>query len=75
MCNDAHIDFKDSRYHSVGAPTEAALTVLVEKLGLIDAGQTARIHQQRESQPEGHADLVCQAYCRRLVLNISLHQQ
>lgn len=65
VCNDAHIEYKDGKYHAVGAPTEAALSVLVEKLGVTDSGITARIQQQRASQSEGHADFVCQAYCRR----------
>lgn len=65
VCNDAHIEYKDGRYHAVGAPTEAALVVLVEKLGVADAGLNTRIRQQRADIPEGHADGTCQAYCRR----------
>ena len=65
VCNDAHIEYKDGKFHAVGAPTEAALSVLVEKLGVTDSGVSARIQQQRSSQSEGHADFVCQAYCRR----------
>lgn len=65
VCNDAHIEFKDGRYHAVGAPTEAALVVLVEKLGVADSGLKARIREQRAASPEGHADGTCQAYCRR----------
>ena len=65
VCNDAHIEFKDGRYHAVGAPTEAALVVLVEKLGVADSGLKARIREQRSASPEGHADGTCQAYCRR----------
>ena len=34
MCNDAEITFKDGQYTRVGEPTEAALKVLVEKLGM-----------------------------------------
>lgn len=66
VCNDAHIEFKEGRYHAVGAPTEAALVVLVEKLGVADAGLNSRIQQQRAATPEGHADGTCQAYSRRL---------
>lgn len=65
VCNDAHIEYKEGRYHAVGAPTEAALVVLVEKLGVADAGLNSRIQQQRAATPEGHADGTCQAYCRR----------
>ena len=65
VCNDAHIEYKEGRYHAVGAPTEAALVVLVEKLGVADAALKSRIQQTRASEPEGHADGTCQAYCRR----------
>lgn len=65
VCNDARIEFKDGRYHAVGAPTEAALVVLVEKLGVADPGLKARISEQRQANPVGHADATCQAYCRR----------
>ena len=65
VCNDAHIEFKDGRYHAVGAPTEAALVVLVEKLGVADSALKARINAQRTASPEGHGDGTCQAYCRR----------
>ena len=65
VCNDAHIEYKEGRYHAVGAPTEAALVVLVEKLGVADPGLKSRIQQQRAASPEGHADGTCQAYCRR----------
>lgn len=71
VCNDAHIEYKDGRYQAVGAPTEAALVVLVEKLGVADAGLNSRIRQQRADTPEGHADGTCQAYCRRSDLQSS----
>eukprot|EP00250_Pteridium_aquilinum_P009828 c18964_g1_i1 orf=764-3508(+) len=34
LCNDAGIEYKENRYVATGMPTEAALLVLVEKLGL-----------------------------------------
>lgn len=34
LCNDAEIGYADGQYTRVGEPTEAALKVLVEKLGL-----------------------------------------
>ncbi len=34
MCNDAHIAFQDGKYIRSGEPTEAALNILVEKLGV-----------------------------------------
>ena len=65
VCNDARIEFKDGRFHAVGAPTEAALVVLVEKLGVSDAGLKARIVEKRRADPQQHADATCQTYCRR----------
>ena len=47
MCNDAEIGYSDGQYTRVGEPTEAALKVLVEKIGLpntpppISAAQSA----------------------------------
>ena len=34
LCNEASIEFVDGRYTRLGEPTEAALKVLVEKLGV-----------------------------------------
>ena len=34
MCNDAEIGYSDGQYTRVGEPTEAALKVLVEKMGI-----------------------------------------
>ena len=34
LCNDANLEFKDGQYSRVGEPTEAALKVLAEKIGV-----------------------------------------
>ena len=34
LCNDAQLEFKDGQYSRIGEPTEAALKVLVEKMGV-----------------------------------------
>ena len=34
LCNDAQLEYKDGQYSRIGEPTEAALKVLVEKLGV-----------------------------------------
>ena len=34
LCNDAQLEYKDGQYLRIGEPTEAALKVLVEKLGV-----------------------------------------
>lgn len=35
-CNEAIIEYKEGQYRALGAPTEAAIRVLVEKLGKYD---------------------------------------
>merc|ERR1719162_2678797 len=37
LCNESVIRFQDGKYERMGEPTEAALKVLVEKIGLADA--------------------------------------
>jgi len=37
MCNDAELTYTDGQYGRIGEPTEAALKVLVEKLGVPEA--------------------------------------
>ena len=34
LCNEAELEYKDGQYSRIGEPTEAALKVLVEKLGV-----------------------------------------
>ena len=34
LCNDAQLEFKEGKFDRIGEPTEAALKVLVEKLGV-----------------------------------------
>lgn len=45
LCNDASISYdpETDSYHNVGEPTEAALRVLVEKMGTNDAGYNSRL--------------------------------
>ncbi|CAN0375640.1 unnamed protein product, partial [Discosporangium mesarthrocarpum] len=35
LCNDARIVFSNGQFDRIGEPTEAALSVLVEKLGAV----------------------------------------
>ncbi len=43
-----------SAFRAVGAPTEAALLVLAEKVGLADAAATAAARKKRTNTPEEH---------------------
>ena len=45
LCNDAEIGYADGAYTRVGEPTEAALKVLVEKIGDPDAPQPSTAEQ------------------------------
>jgi hypothetical protein len=49
-----------SAFRAVGAPTEAALLVLAEKLGLPDATETAAARKKRTATPEEHPQPVTQ---------------
>ncbi|KAG2495960.1 hypothetical protein HYH03_005890 [Edaphochlamys debaryana] len=62
VCNEAHLEYKGSAFRSVGAPTEAALLVLAEKLGLGDPAETAAATKKRTATPEEHPQPVTQAY-------------
>ncbi|KAJ9505729.1 hypothetical protein QJQ45_012821 [Haematococcus lacustris] len=47
VCNEASIEFKNGAFRCVGAPTEAALKVLTEKLGTTDVSARAEIEARR----------------------------
>ena len=47
-CNEASIEYTGKAFRSVGAPTEAALKVLAEKLGVADAHLTQRFKMDRQ---------------------------
>ena len=49
----------------MGAPTEAALVVMVEKLGLVDSGLHSSCLAQRTKDPETHGMPVTKAYAGR----------
>ena len=56
LCNGADIEYKNGAYKAVGEPTEAALKVLAEKIGLANM---RGIEAKRASKPEVHAQIVC----------------
>jgi Ca2+-transporting ATPase len=65
VCNEARIECKGGLYKASGAPTEAALVVLAEKLGVPDPEQQKQLASARSADPENCADVVQQWYCKR----------
>lgn len=68
VCNEAVLECKGGVYKAVGGPTEAALKVLVEKLGLMDASTTRMLADKRLRSPEDHPEPISRAYQARLPL-------
>ena len=62
VCNEARIECKEGVFKAAGAPTEAALVVLAEKLGVPHAHQSAAIAAARQSDPDANADGVQRWY-------------
>mmetsp|Transcript_25245 Transcript_25245/g.68622 ORF Transcript_25245/g.68622 Transcript_25245/m.68622 type:complete len:1048 (+) Transcript_25245:127-3270(+) len=60
VCNESKIEFKGSSYKAVGAPTEAALLTMVEKMGAPD-GSKQVVNSQRKD-PANHPQPVCDTY-------------
>ena len=67
-CNDARLEAKNGVYKAVGAPTEAALVVLAEKLGVADESDKASIQKLRSGDDDAHADAVARYYASRSVI-------
>ena len=65
MCNEARIESKEGLFRAVGAPTEAALVVLAEKLGVPDRPTHERIAAARLADPDAHPSGVQQWYSER----------
>ena len=65
LCNEATVECKGGHFKAVGAPTEAALVVLAEKLGVPDANEHSRLRQLRANDPEGNPTPTLQYYCGR----------
>ncbi|CAK4686841.1 hypothetical protein LEN26_014004 [Aphanomyces euteiches] len=51
LCNESTIEYNNGKYVRVGEPTEAALRVLTEKIGVPDKAQQATVASQRTSDP------------------------
>ncbi|CAI5505643.1 unnamed protein product [Closterium sp. Naga37s-1] len=54
LCNDASISLKGGAYRASGLPTEAALRVLVEKIGVPDDTAQLSIRNKRKGAPASH---------------------
>ena len=65
MCSDSRIEAKDGVFKAVGGPTEVALLVLAEKLGLADEEQQKAINKARKADPDNNADATSQVYQSR----------
>lgn len=68
-CNDARIEAKGGIFRAVGAPTEAALIVLAEKLGLADEAEQRSAEKERATDEMGHPDAVSRHYAARYASN------
>jgi P-type Ca2+ transporter type 2C len=62
LCNDARLDLKHGVYKAIGQATEAALLVLVEKIGLGDAAKQRKIRANREDNPTGACSVYASKY-------------
>ena len=71
-CSDARIESKNGIYKAVGAPTEAALVVLAEKLGVADDIDKLAIKNLRTGDADSHADAVARFYSSRYNSLLSL---
>lgn len=51
LCNEATIEYSDGKYTRIGEPTEAALKVLVEKIGVPDARKQKEFEVLKSEDP------------------------
>ena len=65
LCSDARVEYKGGFHKAVGQPTEAALLVLAEKLGVPDAAEQQAIIQARKRDPVDGVTGACGAYAKR----------
>ena len=61
LCNDSRLDVKHGLFKAIGQPTEAALLVLAEKIGVVAPAEQRKIVAGRQLQPTG----TCASYCAR----------
>ena len=68
LCNEAALECKAGVFKAVGAPTEAALVCLVEKLGCAESQEHSDLGKLRRDNPEGCPMPVTKAYAARCAL-------
>ena len=51
MCNESTVELKDGQFRCAGEPTEGALKVLAEKIGVADSSANAKIVKLRSKDP------------------------
>ena len=56
LCNEASIEVRNGSYARTGEPTEAALKVLVEKLGTGEEGEHEHEHEHEHERAHGHGE-------------------
>lgn len=66
VCNEARIESQNGVFRAVGVPTEAALLVLVEKLGVSATAEQERITAQRQQNADANPCGAVDAYNARL---------
>lgn len=64
-CELQSLLMQDGKFRAVGAPTEAALLVLTEKLGVAAAKQQQQIAAQRKRDPDAHPCGAVDSYNKR----------
>lgn len=66
ICNEAGLEYKAGAFRAAGAPTEAALKVLVEKLGVPDAATAKALAAKRAANPEDNPEPVSKTYLAKV---------
>uniref|UniRef100_A0A383VU19 P-type Ca(2+) transporter n=2 Tax=Tetradesmus obliquus TaxID=3088 RepID=A0A383VU19_TETOB len=66
VCNESKLDCSEGTFKGVGAPTEASLKVLTEKLGTPDKATTHKLVQQRIADAAACASPICEWYDAKL---------
>ncbi|GMH43584.1 hypothetical protein BSKO_11506 [Bryopsis sp. KO-2023] len=65
LCSESRLESKGGVYRAGGNPTEVALKVLVEKMGVSDGAEMEKIKKKRISDPDHNAEAVCDLYASK----------
>ena len=71
------MEFKGGLFKAVGAPTEAALVVLAEKIGLANAAEQQAVENARRAEPDKNFDAATRVYTSKCgsALILEFHPQ